>query len=600
MSPQDLCLERLQGQLIPLAVTLFCLGLGRGVQAQAETLTTTFATTTVPEFSYFIGPWSDCSSLCSIGTRERQVYCVRTCSVYYCPKAGETQCPYWDRPDDVEPCYGPLIPCQETTTNTVTRTTITISTSISSTTSPPSTTEPPPVLEGFECAPPGDTQNCLPAAYADLRCRSGCTCCRAEIPPTTEASDIPSTTVAPAEDAEAKRESGAEVSPDIIIAVSTSAAVVASVLCLAWWRSCNRRAEKARSLKKSEQSDISVKVEMPDSPKSTFSDGDKKKRKKDKKKSKEETIFDRDLGRGVPSAPPGGWYDEPPEWMQEETPVSSPKASPSASPSSRKVLFGANGEYHWSPADQPAASSPSGHRRASEPGFSERGPEEAEDSDEVLTPPGSPQNKFQAGAGTIPAGFASATRASRRGGKDPSKRPDPFSAFSSEPPPMPGQANTEHKSPKGPSRRGMATPPRANEDGGAGGERRQSTGADFKRSKTDDAGDGKERPTSAGAKGTKSSDSRQGESSSKPSGDESHEKKDPRVAHETAADSAATDLIAKVDLELDQAQSKDLETRRRVFKNLMLKWHPDKNQEEAMATEVFRHIMSRRGAFLEA
>jgi len=100
------------------------------------------------------------------------------------------------------------------------------------------------------------------------------------------------------------------------------------------------------------------------------------------------------------------------------------------------------------------------------------------------------------------------------------------------------------------------------------------------------------------------SDSRQEETSGgagkdKPSS-EDHKKTDPRVAQETAADSAAADLIAKVDLELDQAQSKDLETRRRVFKNLMLKWHPDKNQEEAMATEVFRHVMARRGAFLEA
>jgi len=600
MSPQDLYLERLRMQSIPLAVALSCWGL---FGARADTVTTTtFVTTTVPEFSYFIGPWSYCTSDCGYGTRERQVYCVYTCSVYYCPKAVEAQCPYWDRPADVETCRGHLIPCQETTTNTVTRTTITTTTITTTTATAPPTTEPPPVLEGFECAPAGDTQNCLPAAYADLRCRRGCTCCRAEAAPTTEAPDVPETTVAPEEATEA---SGAvEVSSEVIIAISVSCAFVLSVCCLVWWRSCNRRAEKARTQKKSEPSEINVKVEFPESPKSTVSQSseDKRKRKKEKKKSKD-GIFDRELGHGVPSAPPSGYYDEPPEWMQAEE-ASSPKGSQS-SPQGKKTFADANGEYYWTPADQPASSpkgSPKGRRRATERTFIDVSKDD--DSDEVLTPPDSAWNKFSAGAGTVPDGFVSASRKARCGGKDPSSRPDPFSAFTSDPPPMPGQANTDHSASKGPSRRGMATPPRANEDNGMGGEQRHSsTGSNFRHSQTEEGAGKQERPSSAGAKNTKS-DSRQEETSGgagkdKPSS-EDHKKTDPRVAQETAADSAAADLIAKVDLELDQAQSKDLETRRRVFKNLMLKWHPDKNQEEAMATEVFRHVMARRGAFLEA
>mmetsp|Transcript_1838 Transcript_1838/g.4631 ORF Transcript_1838/g.4631 Transcript_1838/m.4631 type:complete len:528 (+) Transcript_1838:86-1669(+) len=59
------------------------------------------------------------------------------------------------------------------------------------------------------------------------------------------------------------------------------------------------------------------------------------------------------------------------------------------------------------------------------------------------------------------------------------------------------------------------------------------------------------------------------------------------------------DRINQVDKELDHSRGKDLEFRRRNFKNLLLRWHPDKNPSQG-ATEVFRHLMKRRGAYLEA
>mmetsp|Transcript_10402 Transcript_10402/g.18694 ORF Transcript_10402/g.18694 Transcript_10402/m.18694 type:complete len:540 (+) Transcript_10402:87-1706(+) len=59
------------------------------------------------------------------------------------------------------------------------------------------------------------------------------------------------------------------------------------------------------------------------------------------------------------------------------------------------------------------------------------------------------------------------------------------------------------------------------------------------------------------------------------------------------------DRINQVDKELDQSRGKDLDFRRRNFKNLLLRWHPDKNPSQG-ATEVFRHLMKRRGAYLEA
>lgn len=58
-------------------------------------------------------------------------------------------------------------------------------------------------------------------------------------------------------------------------------------------------------------------------------------------------------------------------------------------------------------------------------------------------------------------------------------------------------------------------------------------------------------------------------------------------------------LISAVDFELILSSHKDPETRRRAFKALQLKWHPDKNTEKPqLAAEVFKHIMSRRGSFL--
>eukprot|EP00438_Fugacium_kawagutii_P026266 Skav227691 [mRNA] locus=scaffold2761:67974:77290:- [translate_table: standard] len=37
-----------------------------------ESINTTSSTTTVPEFSYYVGDWSDCSATCEIGSRQRE------------------------------------------------------------------------------------------------------------------------------------------------------------------------------------------------------------------------------------------------------------------------------------------------------------------------------------------------------------------------------------------------------------------------------------------------------------------------------------------------------------------------------------------------
>lgn len=75
---------------------------------------------------------------------------------------------------------------------------------------------------------------------------------------------------------------------------------------------------------------------------------------------------------------------------------------------------------------------------------------------------------------------------------------------------------------------------------------------------------------------------------------------DNNEAAKDAPAAAAFNVITKIDAELDAMRGKDLEWRRKHFKALLLQWHPDKNHEEPHAAEVFRHLMGRRGNFLEA
>eukprot|EP00913_Durusdinium_trenchii_P012167 g11428.t1 len=206
--------------------------------------------------------------------------------------------------------------------------------------------------------------------------------------------------------------------------------------------------------------------------------------------------------------------------------------------------------------------------------------------------------RLQGPQSTLPPGYASAARRNRREGKEP---PD-VGAEPEQPQDIPGQARGDGEvggtnkgssqtqgrmkllfafSCKLSSTRGKKSAAPPSEDSKPG-PASSSKGGDSKSNK-----DGMECRSSIHKSGA-ASGARDGPST------------DPRVAADTAAAPEAGDLIAKVDHELDQSQCKDLETRRRIFKNLILKWHPDKNQEEVLATEVFRHLMARRGRYLEA
>lgn len=267
--------------------------------------------------------------------------------------------------------------------------------------------------------------------------------------------------------------------------------------------------------------------------------------------------------------------------------------SPSAS-SRRAPQFGARHHRHWH--DEPDESDYS----MSDDTDSSYSSADTKTSWAPRSPDG---GKPKPPAENLPPGFAAASRASRRSGKEP---PDPSKFHGShEPPPMPGQANFENSdTPKGKSnRRGMATPPRANENSSDNPSVKKTQSFPSDRNAESDphtssahgaTSQGFSRDRNAGAAPGRSSTSGTTGASS------SAGNHDPRTARNAEASSSASDLIALVDRELDQTRSKDLETRRKIFKDLMLHWHPDKNQKEALAAEVFRHLMSCRGRYLEA
>jgi hypothetical protein len=76
---------------------------------------------------------------------------------------------------------------------------------------------------------------------------------------------------------------------------------------------------------------------------------------------------------------------------------------------------------------------------------------------------------------------------------------------------------------------------------------------------------------------------------------------------EHVVDSLVKQQIAQLDAEIDGNVSKDIEWKKRHFKELCLKWHPDKNtngmgeaESSAQAHEVFKHLLSRRTSYIGA
>lgn len=385
----------------------------------------------------------------------------------------------------------------------------------------------------------------------------------------------------------------------IPIAIGVSAAVVTVAVILGigicLWRVQRRRIQRIKSRMDREERE---RVLKPSTPTSSRAGGSKH-----KSPSKQAWIYDKRYGEGVPSAPPDGYYEDPPDWMQD---LEQGKTS-------RHLRPKAEAWTEPSPADEDASDSEDlprtdrKHRRA----HTEKARPSAERE----------RSKRSARARNLAPGTASATRAAWREGK--SGPNGETSDSDEEEDDLPGQASSAYNSRHFEQRQtsGSWSPnPRSNVYAQHDKESSRSTPCSSPTGRKTAKEQPSASPPSGTSSGQKEEDKRQQSAkesppSSPPHGSGTSHKEedksntndhsgtgatDARVAADVAASPEAADLIAVVDKELDQTQGKDLEWRRRNFKNLLLKWHPDKNTSEPRAAEVFRYLMGRRGRYLEA
>mmetsp|Transcript_117126 Transcript_117126/g.164701 ORF Transcript_117126/g.164701 Transcript_117126/m.164701 type:complete len:537 (-) Transcript_117126:193-1803(-) len=516
---------------VVLPLTVACFWPGAATQTFTSTTQTT-VTSTVPPYQYFQGDWSACSATCAVGTRTREVFCYETCSVPKFCTVEEERCAGVSKPLSFDYCWPPVASCPDSTT--ISATTSLTSTRSTNTQTATSRTTTQGVRAGWLCVHEAST-GCVAGSIAQVQCGSSCPCCKR--------SGIQSTTPRPFQPSDG----GNEVSAAVVVTVTLTSVALVSGFAFAGWRSCSKSRRKLHAGTQIPKAEAYGRADSRHTdPRRVKADA-----------GQEEAVYDRKLGKGIPSAAPDGFFDGPPDWMNDEEDGTS---SPSRSHPAKENMFTRSEDKARS-----TQSSPMRKGRF----IPAAGKDESDEHEE------SPRATPTSPSGTLPPGYAAAARRNRRTGKE---APD-VDSFATDSHHVPGQANA---SPRQSHSKSKASQPgkEEKENDGDGHEKPHQAGPRAAGRSEDDPG----RKSRTGASGSTRGD----------------ERANPRVAANTAAAPEAADLIAKVDKELDQTQSKDLETRRRTFKNLILKWHPDKNQEEVLAAEVFRHLMSRRGRYLEA
>lgn len=479
---------------VVLPLTVACFWPGAATQTFTSTTQTT-VTSTVPPYQYFQG-------------------------------AGVS------KPLSFDYCWPPVASCPDSTT--ISATTSLTSTRSTNTQTATSRTTTQGVRAGWLCVHEAST-GCVAGSIAQVQCGSSCPCCKR--------SGIQSTTPRPFQPSDG----GNEVSAAVVVTVTLTSVALVSGFAFAGWRSCSKSRRKLHDGTQIPKAEAYGRADSRHTdPRRVKADA-----------GQEEAVYDRKLGKGIPSAAPDGFFDGPPDWMNDEEDGTS---SPSRSHPAKENMFTRSEDKARS-----TQSSPMRKGRF----IPAAGKDESDEHEE------SPRATPTSPSGTLPPGYAAAARRNRRTGKE---APD-VDSFATDSHHVPGQANA---SPRQSHSKSKASQPgkEEKENDGDGHEKPHQAGPRAAGRSEDDPG----RKSRTGASGSTRGD----------------ERANPRVAANTAAAPEAADLIAKVDKELDQTQSKDLETRRRTFKNLILKWHPDKNQEEVLAAEVFRHLMSRRGRYLEA
>lgn len=233
-------------------------------------------------------------------------------------------------------------------------------------------------------------------------------------------------------------------------------------------------------------------------------------------------------------------------------------------------------------------SSPSGGRSPSGSRPPETPPRDARPS------PAGKSRSEPRGSTTSPAGAATASRQARRGGKE---EPAP-TTFGKQPSPNGEDAGhgTGGRERRAAAERAFAS---SNVFGGAPA---SPSGSRRKRGETQADGEGsasngrsrKGRAASTGARARpRSADGERRRSDGGAAGGAEASRTGEGPAGEVP------DLIAEVDAELARTRGKDLEWRRHNFKQLLFRWHPDKNPDRPeQSAEVFKHLQAQRARYL--
>jgi len=432
-------------------------------------------------------------------------------------------------------------------------------------TAPPTTPSPPQIV--YECvSAAGAGSNCVQGSASLVGCFSSCVCCvqknavisQTPAPLAQQADPLSAVPVIPADSSEAAVDPADAATGDDSIAIPLVAALLASGFLigvsgalLAWFFMPRRKESEGKSSKAGRSKSKGEKQEAWQGD--TVNDEEQALYKCDTcGESTTDPLYCDSCGLKRPVTDnfsatwsagfnrPDGVDADPPLRKDDGSKAARDPQSPSTSRNRDKGAAGDDGGR-----DPRRSKSESGSRSKSRRGESEGDP----------ASPASPADWYDDMAKDFHGRKADAK--AKGSGDRKSKRASTESKKSSE-----GGAGGSTKPPTPP--RGTATPPRSTE-------------------KPDDSG--------FRMPGSPSNDE------GSPSNDEGNEANGNEANTEDVG--VVDELIAKLQKELDQTMGKDLESRRRIFKGLLLKWHPDKNQHQAVeATEVFKYLMKRRAGYM--
>lgn len=161
-----------------------------------------------------------------------------------------------------------------------------------------------------------------------------------------------------------------------------------------------------------------------------------------------------------------------------------------------------------------------------------------------------------------------------------------------------GHADAGGSTPGGPRRSKSSKPGNAARDASADGLGGRPSGAKDRRRRKRPASRGEHED---GAAGCDDAAGGAGAAPSEPARAAQAEAEAPTGVMPSKGEEPTVDVIARLGFELDGEMRKDPEWRQKRFKELMLKWHPDKNPDAVQqATEVFQYLMKRKAAYLLA